>query len=337
MKIRPFLIPILLAGGFLAVVMMSIGVAATPGDPDAISADSMAALEVQVHLDRAGFSPGILDGRDGQNTATAIYWFQYREGLPTTGTPDSITRQALARVAGQAPAVVRVALSPAHVEGPFVAIPDDIYAKAKLDGLYYESLEEKLSEQFQVHPDMLRRLNPGVALNSLAAGDSLMVPNVGERPAHAPETADRVVVSASGNFVQVLDADGAILYHFPATLGSTFDPSPDGTFSIVSITKNPWWHYQPSILESVPDDEPEARIPPGPNNAVGAVWMELSEPHYGIHGTSAPESIGTATSAGCVRLTNWDALYLASRVAPGTPVKFVERRSSATEREASRD
>ena len=66
----------------------------------------------------------------------------------------------------------------------------------------------------------------------------------------------------------------------------------------------------------------DAVLPPGPNNAVGVVWMQLSKPHYGIHGTSAPETIGYATSNGCVRLTNWDAARLAQMVKPGTEVVF---------------
>ncbi|MBD0320801.1 MAG: L,D-transpeptidase, partial [Gemmatimonadetes bacterium] len=113
-----------------------------------------------------------------------------------------------------------------------------------------------------------------------------------------------------------------------STLGASYDPSPQGSFSIRDITPDPSWHFQPDILEKVPDDKPDAMIPPGPNNAVGVVWMALSEPHYGIHGTKSPETIGYATSAGCVRLTNWDALFLARRMPLGTPVRFRETRAA---------
>ena len=106
------------------------------------------------------------------------------------------------------------------------------------------------------------------------------------------------------------------------TLGAGYDPSPQGDFRITAVARNPSWHYQPGILESVPDDREDATLPPGPNNAVGVVWMALSEPHYGIHGTNAPGTIGTATSSGCVRLTNWDAARLAGLVRAGTPVRF---------------
>jgi len=47
------------------------------------------------------------------------------------------------------------------------------------------------------------------------------------------------------------------------------------------------------------------------------VWISLSKPHYGIHGTPEPSKIGKTQSHGCIRLTNWDAQALAQAVAPG--------------------
>jgi lipoprotein-anchoring transpeptidase ErfK/SrfK len=62
----------------------------------------------------------------------------------------------------------------------------------------------------------------------------------------------------------------------------------------------------------------------GPNGPVGVVWIDISKPHYGIHGTPEPGTVGHTTSHGCVRLTNWDALKLAAMVGKGTKVEFVE-------------
>ena len=56
--------------------------------------------------------------------------------------------------------------------------------------------------------------------------------------------------------------------------------------------------------------------------SVGVAWIEINKPHYGIHGTSEPHTIGRAESHGCVRLTNWDAARLAQMVKPGTPAIF---------------
>ena len=286
-----------------------------------------AVLRVQVLLDRALFSPGMIDGRWGHNTQTAIFWMQVREGLPATGAVDTATMARLEALAGGADTIVhRRELKAEDVRGPFAPIPENIYQQAKLACSCYESLTEKLTESFHVHAELLRKLNPGVKLDSLRAGDSIAVPAVRATDAPSVEPIAELWVSGSGKFVHAMSAAGRILLHFPTTLGSAFDPSPRGDFAVASVHHDPWWHYQPRILAHVPDDRPDARIPPGPNNAVGRVWMALSAPHYGIHGTKSPETIGYATSAGCVRLTNWDALFLSRRVTPGTPVRFRDTR-----------
>jgi lipoprotein-anchoring transpeptidase ErfK/SrfK len=280
-------------------------------------------LRAQILLDRVFFSPGIIDGRWGKNTEKAVYWFQYREGLRKTGRVDQPTFDRLAQMAAAGTNLVEARqLTADDVSGPFAAVPEDIYEKEKLDCLCYESLTEKLAELFHTSPDVLGKLNPGVDLDAVTAGQTLNVPNVREADAGRGAQVARLVVSSEGFFVHALDASGRILFHFPTTLGSSFDPSPSGNHSVVRITRDPVWHYQPALLAHVDDSERDAQIPAGPNNAVGLVWMALSIEHYGIHGTSAPETIGYVTSAGCIRLTNWDALFLADRIAVGVPVEF---------------
>ncbi len=279
-------------------------------------------LRLQVLLDRAGFSPGQIDGRWGDNTELALAWFQKSAGLNATGIADRATVRALVQRAGSPrQLVVAQALTEEDVAGPFTQIPRDVYDRADLDRLGYESLGEKLGERFHAAPELLARLNGGVALDRLAAGDTLRVPNVtgGRRP---NESVSRLVISGEAGYLHALAADGDVLFHAPVTVGASYDPSPEGAFEVTNVTRDPWWHYQPSLLANVPDGEPEARLPPGPNNAVGLVWIALSKDHYGIHGTSAPGTIGYASSAGCVRLTNWDALTLAGMVYDGTSVRF---------------
>lgn len=280
-------------------------------------------LRTQILLDRALFSPGVMDGRWGKNTEKAVYWFQRREGLRANGQVDEATFQRLQQAAGAPQQLIREhALSAKDVEGPFLEIPEDIYEKAQLECMCYESLREKLGELFHATPELLEQLNPGVELNALKAGDRIQVPQVRANDAAPSGKPERLVISDGGFYLHALDAQGRVLYHFPTTLGSDYAPSPSGDFKIVGIAQDPTWHYQPGLLTGVPDEEEDAVIPPGPNNAVGVVWMELSKPHYGIHGTSAPETIGYTTSHGCVRLTNWDARFLSQQIAQGIPVEF---------------
>lgn len=282
-----------------------------------------AVLRVQILLDRAYFSPGIMDGNWGKNTAEAIYWFQKSNGLPATARADSATFASL-RVAAGSPRelVAQHRLTDEDVSGPFMKLPDDIYERAKLDCSCYESLSEKLSELFHSTPDLLQKLNPGVDLNSLAAGQTINAPQVRPDDAEPRGTVASLVVSGKGFYVHALDAQGRVLYHFPSTLGASYSPSPSGRFEVTRVAQDPTWHYQPGLLTGVPDSLPDATIPKGPNNAVGVVWIALSAPHYGIHGTAEPQTIGYTTSHGCIRLTNWDAEFLSHQVRAGIPVHF---------------
>ncbi|HSJ31805.1 MAG TPA: L,D-transpeptidase family protein [Longimicrobiales bacterium] len=317
-------------------------------------------LRVQILLDRALFSPGVMDGRWGSNTEKAVYWMQRREGLRPTGHVDPATWERLQQLAGQTGQLVRTKqLTADDVAGPFVTLPEEYYDRRDMDCQCYESLAEKLAEVHHTTEELLAKLNPDLDLNNVQAGTSLNVPAVDRQappamaqgPGSQAQRADtqaqrsatgagdtagaratgqtgapggvaKIVISDGGRYLHALDASGRILYHFPATLGSDYSPSPTGDYRITNIAHDPTWHYQPDLLEGVDDDEPDAVLPAGPNNAVGVVWMQLSRPHYGIHGTSAPETIGYATSNGCVRLTNWDAKFLAERTGAGTPVEF---------------
>ncbi len=276
-------------------------------------------------LDRANFSPGIIDGAWGINAAKALAFFAGEEGAKSQSSIDRATYLRLKREAGTAPLLDRYTLTPEDVRGPFVELPKDVYHQEKLKCLCYSSPAEAISEKFHASQKLLAELNPAVKLDKLRAGITLLVPNVADRNvASAADTAviARLIISKTGFWTHAVDANGRILFHFPSTLGAGYDPSPTGDFRIVSVSHNPAFHYQPKLFSEVPDDRPEARLPPGPNSPVGVVWIGLSKPHYGIHGTSSPETIGYANSHGCVRLTNWDAQQLSDLVQEGTPVMF---------------
>jgi lipoprotein-anchoring transpeptidase ErfK/SrfK len=87
---------------------------------------------------------------------------------------------------------------------------------------------------------------------------------------------------------------------------------------VQTVADNPVYYYGPALAFKGQDSKKPLKIPLGPNNPVGSVWIDLSKASYGIHGTPNPRQVGKTASHGCIRLTNWDARELAAMVKSGT-------------------
>ena len=104
----------------------------------------------------------------------------------------------------------------------------------------------------------------------------------------------RIDINTSKHRLRLYD-DRRLLKEYPIAVGKMVTSTPMGVFKIINKQLNPGGPY-------------------------GSFWMGLSKPHYGIHGTNNPASIGKSVSRGCIRLKNKDVLELSKMVPVGTPV-----------------
>lgn len=282
-------------------------------------------IKAEVLLDRANVSPGVIDGKDGENFQNALVAFDKMHGLPESRTLSPQAWQAL--TADTAPVLKTYQITQEDEAGPWSdLVGEDFVKMSKQTSLGYNGPDQMLAARFHMDLDLLKALNPGVDFGK--AGTTIVVADPGASTLAPVKSID---VDKATKSVTAYDADHKVLAVFPATVGSTERPSPKGIWKVTGVSQNPDYEYNPAKLTWGPKKAGKLHIPPGPHNPVGVVWIALSAKDYGIHGTPDPKLVGKTASHGCVRLTNWDAEELSKAVKPGVKVTFVSGKGNSDE------
>lgn len=261
--------------------------------------DKPAVIRMQALLNWHNHGVGAVDGKLSHNFIKAMRAFQKANKLAVTDKMTAETWLALTKndEIAKRPTLVNYTLTAQDIRIPY-------HPK----GQQFRSVREALAEKFHMSQALLSELNPK---KRFRAGEVITVYN----PTVSLTTPiNRVVVDKKQNLLYAYDNDN-LLATYPTTVGSRYTPSPSGGYRVTSRILDPTYNKDFSNKNSV--------LPPGPNNPVGRVWLGLSKPSFGIHGSPEPEMISRQQSHGCVRLTNWDALTLYSVIEHGAKVEFL--------------
>lgn len=281
-------------------------------------------LRLQIFLDGQLFGPGKVDGRPGEFTSKALKRYQLAKGLaPTEIDAHSLDLSSVSE--NYTSYTIRAE------DFKFIGdLPSQPSAQSKKKYLPYDSVMEFLTERFHCAPDFLEFINRPKNLYSLKIGDTVKVPNVqpfliedltqiASLP-EVPEFLNRVIkIDTREKLLGVYEGE-QLLASLPITPGSGSLATPPGTWKIVGIAQMPTFRWDKSVLEYGVRSSNYYNLPMGPNNPVGVMWIGLSKPGIGIHGTNSPQSIGRASSHGCMRTANWDVVRLVKLLTKGMTV-----------------
>ena len=292
--------------------------------PTGLSPDIARGARTQTLLARSNFSPGLIDGKPGRKTKIAIEHLQRARSLEVTGTLDDAT---LASLASTDPRAASDAWTRTYritdadldlVTGP---IPEDWNERALLTKSGYADLRELLAEVGWCSPDFVQSLNPGIVINDLTAGDEVILPDTATP---ALPKLGRIQINLTEKLVLGFNDDDAQILLTHCSIAKLAEKRPVGELHVKVVAAHPEYTFDPKDWPEIDNVFTKLRIAPGPRNPVGAAWVGLDKPGYGLHGTVRPQDIGKTGSHGCFRLANWDATRIAKAVRIGTIVEIKE-------------
>ncbi len=304
-------------------------------------------LRIQIFLDQKCFGPGFLDGKPGNFTLRAVYSYNRFKGR-SPGAWDALLKEAEAGVETLYATAIVPSLAKEFINPKLPRKYEDV-GGIKL--MAYRSYLEFMAERYHTSESFLLELNGNKKAYGLKPGSPLKVPNIepfrieslkAGRMHKSDEKLSQhnVVIDTRNKQLFVYDPSqatiaipgtamvvsddkqeplGKMIAMFPTTPGrEKFIHR--GTWKVVNCVEFPVWRYDKQLLKTGKRGNQAIQVAHGPNNPVGVMWCGLSKSGIGIHGTSSPRTIGRSQSAGCYRLSNWDAARFPQYVRPGTRV-----------------
>ena len=192
----------------------------------------------------------------------------------------------------------------------------------------YEDTLYDLAAAYSLGSEELIRVNPKVDPWLPGGGKQLLVPG---RHILPPGPREGIVVNLPEHrlYYYPKHKRGAPVevITYPVSIGKMDWRTPLGVTHVIQKQKDPTWYPPESVRkehEAAGDPIP-LRVPPGPDNPLGAYAMRLAagKGTYLIHGTNNPIAVGLAVTHGCIRMYPEDVAQLFPLIPVGTPVRLI--------------
>ncbi len=335
MRLLPFLLPLLPITALSALAQNDTPKTGEEG------------LRIQIFLDQKCFGPGFLDGKPGNFTRRAVYSYNRSQGR-SPGAWDALLAEAQKEVktlyaTATVPSLAKKFINP--------KLPRKYEDVGDIKLMAYRSYLEFMAERYHTSESFLIELNGKSKCYGLKPRSLLKVPNIEpfrieklapgrSHKKDATLSKRNIVIDTKNKQLFIYDPTqkarpipgsalivsegekeplGKLVAMFPTTPGQEKFIH-RGTWRIVNAVEFPSWRYDKQLLKTGKRSKEAIQVAHGPNNPVGVIWCGLSKSGIGIHGTSSPRTIGRSQSAGCYRLSNWDAARFPEYARPGARV-----------------
>jgi len=187
----------------------------------------------------------------------------------------------------------------------------------------YDDRFSTLAMKYDLGFEEMRHANPDVDPWIPGEGARVVLPTRFMLP---PGPREGIIINLPEYRLYYFPKNSGTVMTFPIGIGRTGFQTPTTTAKIVSKIVNPSWYPTKAHREEHAEmgDVLPLVVPPGPDNPLGALAIQLTIPGYFLHGTNKPFGVGQRVSHGCVRLYPDDIQTLAAAAPIGTEVRIID-------------
>ena len=198
---------------------------------------------------------------------------------------------------------------------------DEVVGELQVTKVQGEDTLPDIARRFNLGYEEIARANPGVDPWVPGEGREIVLPTQFVLPAQREGLVINLAQLRVFYFPKIKEGEAPTVITHPIGIGKVGWQTPEGTTKVTGKRTNPTWFPPSSVRKEHREagDPLPSKVPPGPDNPLGAHMMTLGWPSYLIHGTNKPYGVGLRSSHGDPLLSRLHrGVYDNIRSAPGS-------------------